>query len=109
MTGMSRKTNADSLLITKGLWASITGFARAVASWSDGWRVSTVRKAFLGRGDIPGMSRSVRLARSAAPSAGIRKPRRRSDAGALWWYGCNLWAPNEAPVVDPRVLKRRAA
>lgn len=109
MTGMIGKTNADSLLITKGLWASITGFARARRVMVRRIAVSTVRKAFLGRGDIPG-DVAKREARKVCRALGWDPPSLdAADAGALWWYGCNLWAPNETPPVHPLLLKRRAA
>lgn len=109
MTGMSGKTNADSLLITKGLWASVTGFARARGVMVHRVAVSRVRKAFLGRGDLPGDT-AKREARKLCRALGWDPSSLdAADAGALWWYGCNLWAPNETPPVHPLLLKRRLA
>lgn len=109
MTGMSGKTNADSLLITKGLWAVITGFARARRVMVRRVAVSTVRKSFLGRGDIPGDA-AKREARKVCRALGWEPPSLdAADAGALWWYGCNLWAPDLTPPVHPFLLRRDAA
>ncbi|WP_070998841.1 hypothetical protein [Methylobacterium sp. C1] len=107
--GKAGAKNANSELVTKGLWACITGFARARGVMVHRVHVSTVRAQFLGNGQMPGEA-AKREARRVCRALGWNPPSLdAADAGALWWYGCNLWAPNAAPVVDPRVLKRRAA
>lgn len=107
--GAQRAKNANSELVTKGLWACITGFARARGVMVHRVHVSTVRAQFLGNGKMPGEA-AKREARRVCRALGWSPPSLdAADAGALWWYGCNLWAPQSAPIVDPRVLKRRAA
>jgi len=107
--GKAGAKNANSELVTKGLWACITGFARARGVMVHRVHVSTVRAQFLGNGQMPGEA-AKREARRVCRALGWNPPSLdAADAGALWWYGCNLWAPQSAPVVDPRVLKRRAA
>lgn len=107
--GKAGAKNANSELVTKGLWACITGFARARKVMVHRVHVNTVRKEFLGRGDLPG-DKAKREARAVCRALGWNPSSLdAADAGALWWYGCNLWAPDLAPIVDQRVLKRSAA
>ncbi|MGY2052941.1 hypothetical protein [Methylobacterium sp. JK268] len=109
MTGVGGRTNADALLVTKGLWSCITGFARARRVMVRRVAVSTVRAAFLGNGQLPGDA-AKRQARATCRALGWEPSNLdAADAGALWWWGCNLWAPGKAPSVDPLWLKRGAA
>ena len=101
--------NAKSELVTKCLWACITGFARARGVMVRRVGVNTVRAQFLGRGDLPGDA-AKREARRVCRALGWNPSSLdAADAGALWWYASNLWAPNETPPVHPLLLKRRPA
>lgn len=107
--GKAGARNANSELVTKGLWACITGFARARGVMVRRVHVSTVRAGFLGNGTMPGET-AKREARRMCRALGWEPPSLdAADAGALWWYGCTLWAPKLAPPVSPLLLKRRAA
>ncbi len=109
MTGMGGNTNADSLLVTKGLWSCCTGFARARGVMLRRVAVSTVRAAFLGNGRLDGDT-AKRQARDTCRALGWNPPSLdAADAGALWWWACSQWAPDLTPPVHPLLLKRGAA
>ncbi|AWN47176.1 hypothetical protein DK419_13325 [Methylobacterium terrae] len=108
-TGKTGEKNAESELVTKCLWACITGFARARRVMVRRVAVSTVRAAFLGNGNLPGKVAKP-LARDTCRALGWNPPSLdAADAGAGWWWASQQWAPDLTPPVHPYLLKRGAA
>lgn len=105
MTFASNDTNADALLITKGLWAAVGGFSRRRGAMVSRFAVETVRKSFIGYGRAPKGSpkdTAKREARRVCRALGWTPPNLdAADAGALWWHACQQWAPGVGPDVRP--------
>ncbi len=107
--GKAGARNADSELTTKCLWACVTGFARARGVMVRRVSVQTVRAAFLGNGNLDGDT-AKRRARDTCRALGWNPSSLdASDAGALWWWASQQWAPDLTPPVHPYLLKRGAA
>jgi hypothetical protein len=103
-SGQIGETNHDALIITKGLWAAMCGFARARRVMVRRVAVSTVRKHFLGRGDVP-KERAKHEAKRVCQALGWEPPNLdAADAGALFHWAAHQWNPQATPKVDPLFL-----
>ncbi|WP_133771621.1 hypothetical protein [Enterovirga rhinocerotis] len=113
MSFSGETTNADALLITKGLWACIGGFARRRGAMVRRHAVTTVRKAFMGFGRAPKhcpKDYEKREARRICQALGWNPPNLdAADAAALWWFACSQWAPAVAQDVRPHWLNPELA
>lgn len=101
-----KRTNADTLLITKGLWAAVSGFARARGIMVRRVAVSTVRKHFIGSGRVP-KAQAKKQVRDVCLALGWEPPNLdAADAAAVWHYAAHLWNPAAVPPVDPLFLPK---
>jgi hypothetical protein len=108
-TGNGGGTNANSLIITKGLWASISGFARARRIMVQRAHVATVRKHFIGVGNLPG-DIAKREAKRVCEAFGWSPPNLdAADAGAIWHWAAHKWNPEATPKVTPDLFYQRPA
>lgn len=109
MTFTSGDTNADALLVTKGLWACVSGFAHRRGAMVMHASVSTIRKGFIGNGRVPGAT-AKREAKRICHALGWEPPNLdAADAAAVWWHACSQWAPERTPDVRPLFLQHGRA
>lgn len=102
----TENTNSDTLLITKGLWAAVSGFARARGIMVRRVAVSTVRKHFIGSGRVP-KAQAKKQVRDVCRALGWEPPNLdAADAAAVWHYAAHLWNPAAVPPVDPLFLPK---
>lgn len=102
-------SNVQTILQAYALCKVIGGFARRRGVMVITGNVKTVRKAFLGRGDIPG-NEAKRQAKRMCEAIGWRPPNLDcADAGALLWWASEKWAPGRMPPVAPLFTAARAA
>jgi len=109
ITGSGGGTNASSLIVTKGLWASISGFARARRIPVSRAHVATVRKHFIGVGNLPG-DVAKREAKRVAEAMGWNPPNLdAADAAAIWHWAAHKWNPDATPKIAPELHYQRPA
>lgn len=102
-------SNVGTILQAYALCKAIGGFARRRGVLAITGNVKTVRKAFLGRGNLPSDT-AKREAKRVCEAIGWAPPNLDcADAGALLWWACEKWAPGVMPAVDPLFTASRAA
>jgi hypothetical protein len=102
-------SNVGTILQAYALCKVIGGFARRRGVMAITGNVTTVRKAFLGRGNLGG-EEAKRRAKATCEALGWAPPNLDcADAGALLWWACEKWAPGVMPAVDPLFTGARAA
>jgi len=102
---MGGNTNARTLKVLYGLYGAIAGIARAKGIMVRGGNVRTIRKHFLGKGNL-GSSEAKRMAMETCRILGWDPPNHdAADAGALWHWACAQVAPKLVPAVDPLSLQ----
>lgn len=94
-------SNIQAILQAYALCKAIGGFARRRGVMVITGNVKTVRKAFLGRGDISG-DEAKRQVKRMCEAIGWAPPNLDcADASALLWWASEKWAPGCMPPVSP--------
>lgn len=95
------KTNPDTTIRLIGFWAVISAAAGVKNIAVRNAHVSSVRKAFLGAGNLKGDVAKKR-ARALCDILGWAvKNNDESDAAAVWFYGCQKVAPQQVQFITP--------
>lgn len=98
---MGGKTNARTILILYGLYAAIGGIARRKGIMVREGKVQTIRKHFIGHGNMKGPDAKRKVA-EVCRMLGWEPPNHdAADSGALWHWACAQLAPKATPLVDP--------
>ncbi len=102
------QTQARSTEIKYGLLAISTGIARASGVRVERTPIQTVRKHFLGQGNLKSAIAKERAFQVCTTLGWNPNNFDESDAGAVWHYGCHKYAPDSVQIVDPLFLNREA-
>lgn len=97
-------SNSRTKIILIGLWFGIGGLSGARRIHTKSVAVSTVRKYFLGAGNIPKAIAKPRAMERCRLLGWDPDNYDESDAGALWAYGVNQLRPDLAPRTEPLFL-----
>lgn len=102
---MGGRTNARTILILYGLYATIAGVARAKGVMVREGKVQTIRKHFIGHGNLKGPEAKRKVAETCRMLGWAPPNNDAADAGALWHWACSQVAPKLVPAVDPISLQ----
>lgn len=94
-------TNADTNMRLIGLWAAIAGVVKARKIHCQRGSVSTIRKFFIGVGNMPGPQAKKEVIRVCRSLGWDVANDNEADAAAGWLWACSLYDKTLAP---PRAL-----
>lgn len=92
-------SNIKTILGAFSLCKAIGGFAQARGVMVRVHKVQTIRKAFLGRGNLRSEIAKREAIRVCRALGWQPQNHDMADAGALWWFACQQWAPELNPDV----------
>jgi hypothetical protein len=105
---LKSQTQARSTELKYGLLAISTGIARASGVCVERCPISTVRKHFLGQGNLKSSIAKERAFQVCTTLGWNPNNFDEADAGAVWHWGCHKYDPDSVQIVDPLFLNREA-
>ena len=98
---MGMTSNPETTIRLMGLWATIAAAAKVKGITYRRARVQTVRKSFLGHGNLKGAEAKRRAMEMCKLLGWSPNNRDESDAGCVWFWTCQHFAPRLAPIITP--------
>lgn len=105
---MGMTTNPDTTIRLIGLWATMAAAAKVKGVMYRRAAVGTVRKAFIGHGNLKGAEAKRRCFAMCNMLDWSPNNRDESDAGAVWYWAATQLDPNNAPIVTPMMQAKCA-
>ena len=106
--GIHGQTNADTTLRLIGMWAALAAAVKVKGIKYRRAKVSTVRKEFIGHGNLKGHEAKRRVREMCRLLDWQTRNDNESDAGAIFWWASTREALNLAPVITPMMQQQCA-